>query len=102
MNETLRQFTSAGLLEFSKWLRNGAQGQVPRELLIDVEFSKPMGDAKLSDGTIFNNRYEFGVNLVQLLEPFNRRDISYNRGLWAWLAAWFFDQLCPSNPDGSR
>lgn len=102
MNEMLRQFTGAGLLEFSKWLRNGAQGRIPRELLTDVEFSKPMGDAKLSDRTDFTDRYEFGVNLVQLLEPFNRRDISYNRGLWAWLAAWYFDQLCPANPDGSR
>ena len=102
MSEVLRQFTTNGLAEFSKWLRAGAQGQIPRDLLTETEFSKPMGEAKLADKKNFNERYEFGAYLVQLLESFNRREISFNVGLWAWLAASFFDQLCPANADGSR
>ena len=102
MTERLRQFTSEGLADFSKWLRAGAKGQIPLELLTNSDFSKPMGEVRLSNNTRFNDRYEFGVELVQLLAPFNKRDISFNRGLWAWLAAWFFDQLCPVEADGSR
>jgi hypothetical protein len=102
MTEILRHFTNDGIAEFSKWLRAGAKDHIPRELLTSVEFSEVMGEATLSDKATFNDRYEFGVELVQLLEPFNKRDISFNRGLWAWLAARFFDQICPVDADGLR
>jgi hypothetical protein len=102
MTDRLRQFTTRGLTEFSKWLTAGAQGSVPRELLFDNEFSTPMGEAHLLDNTRFVDRYDFGVHLVTLLEPFHKRDISFNRTMWAWLAAWFFDQLGPPSMDGSR
>jgi hypothetical protein len=102
MTDTLRQFTRQGIAAFSRWLRAGAQGPIPHDLLADPEFSKPMAETHLLNDKQFKDRYEFGVRLVELLQPFDRHDFSYNRGLWAWLAAWFFDQLCPRNTDGSR
>src|SRR5664280_2097992 len=102
MTDTLRYFTNNGIATFSKWLRAGALGAIPRDLLVDPEFSEPMGKTELLNGKRFKDRYEFGVQLVELLKPFDSREISYNRGLWAWIAAWFFDQLCPLNVDGSR
>ena len=102
MTNTLHHFTTRGLAEFSNWLRSGARGQVPSDLLIDSEFSKVMIETDLLDQRQFSSRYDFGIHLVKLLEPLNSREISFDRGMWAWLAAWYFDQLCPANPDGSR
>jgi hypothetical protein len=40
--------------------------------------------------------------LVNLLERYDPHIISYNRGLWTWLAALFFDQLAPADVEGKR
>jgi hypothetical protein len=102
MTDTLRHFTNEGIAAFSKWLQAGAIGAIPRDLVVDPEFSELMGKTNLLNSRRFKDRYEFGVLLVELLKPFDSHEISYDRGLWAWLAAWFFDQLCPLNVDGSR
>lgn len=103
MANALRHFTADGLSQFQKWLRSGANGQIPRDLLVDPSFSTPMMETELLDhNKEFENRYDFGVHLVQLLKPFNSREISFDHGLWAWLAACYFDQVCPANSDGTR
>jgi hypothetical protein len=102
MASMLRHFTEAGLAEFSKWLRSGAKGEVARDLLVESDFSKSMMETALLDRKQFSDRFDFGSHLIKLLEPFNSREISFDRGLWAWLAAWYFEQLCPVAVDGSR
>jgi hypothetical protein len=102
MANMLRHFTMDGLTQFREWLRSGAHGHMASDLLFDPSFSKPMIETELLDRKLFENRYEFGVHLVQLLNPFNSREISFDQGLWGWLAAWYFDQLCPANAGGVR
>jgi hypothetical protein len=102
MNDTVCAFTPDGLAEFSKWIRAGAQGNVPRDLFTELVFSKPMLQTDLLNRLEFRDRYDFGAHLVRLLRPVNSQEISFDRGLWAWLAAWYFEQLCPRNADGSR
>jgi hypothetical protein len=50
----------------------------------------------------FLDRYEFGVALVQLLDSQDQQTVSFDQGLWSWLAAFFFEQLCPRDDDGKR
>lgn len=102
MSNTLRHFTNKGLSEFSKWLRAGAQGEIASDLLFDQVFSETMIQTELLNRKQFDDRYEFGSHLVQLLQPFKAREISFDRGLWAWLAAWYFEQLCPRDANGTR
>ncbi|MFZ3352756.1 MAG: DsbA family protein [Xanthobacteraceae bacterium] len=102
MPNILRRFTEAGLVEFSRWLRASAAGRIPQDLLLDLTFSEPITETEDLDRAQFENRYEFGAQLVQLLQPLNSREISYDRKLWAWLAAWYFDLLCPQSADGTR
>src|ERR1051326_6973362 len=102
MADSLCHFTTAGLNEFSSWLRAGANGNVPRDLLADPVFSKVMLETELLREKDFQNRFQFGAHLSLLLLSLSSREISFDRGLWAWLAAWYFDQLCPLNTDGSR
>jgi hypothetical protein len=102
MPDLVRCFNEQGLAEFSRWLRNGAAGAVPASLLMDSDFSAPLAQIHIPDTPKFKDRYEFGLFLVDLLAPYDPHLISYNRGLWSWLAALFFEQLAPADADGKR
>ena len=102
MSDSLRAFNESGIETFAKWLGNGAVGQVPRDLLLDEGFSKSIDAAHLPAQENFRDRYEFGCRLVELLKELDDRMISYDRGLWTWLAAWYFEQICPIGSDGTR
>jgi hypothetical protein len=102
MSNALSRFTPTGIDEFLRWLRAGAPGSVPEELLRDKSFVDQLpGDRALPD-TKFSDRYEFGVALVQLLDGYDQQTISFDKGLWSWLAAAYFEQLCPRDTAGHR
>src|SRR5947209_8272227 len=102
MPDKLCEFTSQGVAAFSRWLHSGAPGSVPSDLLADLSFSTPMCETDLLGREQFPDRYTFGCRLAELLRPFDSREISYKRTLWAWLAAWYFDQLCDIDASGRR
>lgn len=101
MPNILSHFTDDGVVAFARWLQAGAAGRVPSDLLSDPSFSTPIGQIELSDRT-FDDRYSFGEYLVSLLSPFDKYTISYNRNLWTWLAAYYFEQICPPDESGLR
>jgi len=102
MPDVVRYFNDEGLAEFARWLRGGAVGHVPASLLTDAAFSTPMTKALIKEVPKFEDRYEFGAFLVDLLAPYDRYEISFNAGLWSWLAALFFEQLAPIDAEGKR
>ena len=51
---------------------------------------------------VFSDRFAFGCYLVELLKPFDQTSISFDRCLWSWLAAFYFEQLCPRDEQGTR
>ena len=69
MPDKLCEFTSEGIAAFSKWLRSGAPGNMPNDLLVDPVFSTPMCETELLTKERFPDRYSFGCRLVQLLSP---------------------------------
>jgi hypothetical protein len=102
MAERLSKFTTEGFNEFVRWIQSGAIGTVPRDLLEDSTYAEPVpGDLSISNQA-FPDRYAFGSYLVELLKPFDRSAISFDRGLWSWLAAFYFEQLCPRDQAGKR
>jgi hypothetical protein len=102
MPDVVRCFNELGIAEFLRWLHDGAAGPVPAALLNDTEFSTPLAQSPFREVPHFQDRYEFGVFLVDLLKPYDPHQISYNPGLWSWLAALFFEQLAPVDADGKR
>jgi hypothetical protein len=102
MSEPLSRFTSAGLEEFVKWIRLGASGPIPRDLITDQLYSEPLPGNAIVPQRIFRDRFDFGKFLVELLKPFQRQSISFDRGLWSWLAAYYFEQLSPRDDAGTR
>jgi hypothetical protein len=101
MLDKLCEFTTEGIAAFSKWLRSGAPGSVPDDLFHDPVFSSPLCETELLVRERFPDRYAFG-NRLQLLSLFDAHSISYKRSLSAWLAAWYFDQLCEIDGSGKR
>src|ERR1700680_4389235 len=102
MPDVVRCFNDQGLAQFSRWIRAGAVGSLPSSLLLDTQFSAPWEQSRIPQTPTFKNRYEFGLFVVDLLRPYDPHLISYNKGLWSWLAALFFDQLAPADVDGKR
>jgi hypothetical protein len=102
MSEVLHSFTNEGIAEFTRWIRAGAPGTVPQDLLTHSTYAVVMPENRIFDVVEYRDRYEFGCFLVEILAPFDAHKISYNTGLWSWLAARFFDQLCPIKSDGTR
>jgi hypothetical protein len=102
MADTLSRFNKRGFDEFTRWIQLGASGPVPRDLLNESTFSEPLEGKVLVENQVFADRFEFGSYLVDLLKPFDRASISFDRGLWSWLAAFYFEQLCPRDERGNR
>ena len=102
MRNLLSRFTATEVDEFLKSIRAGAPGTIPQELLEDSSFSEHLPGEKVLASTQFADRYEFGVALVQLLNDQDQQTVSFDRELWSWLAAFFFEQLCPRGKDGKR
>ena len=102
MPDVVRCFNDDGITEFSRWLRKGAVGSVPANLLTDSAFSTPMVKSSIPEIPTFSDGYEFGLFLVDLLSSYDPHQISYNAGLWTWLAALFFEQLAPADNEGKR
>ena len=102
MPDIIRQLTEEGIAAFGEWLRAGGLGPVPGDLIVDQKYARALGEATLPSYKVFADRYEFGLYLAEALRPFDSRAISFDHGLWSWLAAYFFDQLCPKTSDGLR
>jgi hypothetical protein len=101
MAEVICAFNKDGIAAFSKWLEAGAVGVMPPDLLNDGQFSTVLCEPQSSFGQ-YKDRYELGCGLVEMLRDLDSREISYDRGLWTWLAARLFDQICPIDAEGKR
>jgi len=98
----LSRFTPRGLEEFAKWIAYGAQGLVPLDLLADKTFASHINGGVEVAPQAFATRYDFGRYLADILMPLDRHAIAYDRGLWSWLAAAFFEQIAPRDASGQR
>lgn len=102
MTTSFKKLNGAGLSAFSEYIRNEAQGSAPVSLLTDADTSDTLSHRILPNRMSFDDRYEFGVYLNELLESFNPAAISNDANLWSALALNWFDLLCPFDAQGNR
>ena len=105
MADVLRRLTEDGSAAFAahlKLLRVQPDARPPQHLLNHEELSAAVDDRIKLEPQTFANRYDLGVLLVEALQPLDRRLISYDHGLWNWLALYFFDSICPPDAAGRR
>ncbi len=99
----VRRLTQAGIEKFREYLgelRTGSTAKPPRWLLTDSETSEPFSPERFIEDRSFDTRLEAARYLCQVFEGCS--DLEEDVGLWSWLSLFYFDQVCPARPDGSR
>jgi hypothetical protein len=101
----LRALTGVGEAELRAYLarvRSGAQEPIPTYLLQDTECSRPVAADVEVDNRVFANKLEAARYLTGALEPVPLKQQQDERGIWSWLSLFYFDQLAPLGPNGTR
>ncbi len=94
----VRLLNPSGILKFEEYLESGETGRVPYDLLNNHDYTEDVHGA----GDVFNDSVRSKFELAQhvgaaLPGPFS--EYNHQRGIWAWLALFFFDEICPSDPE---
>jgi len=101
----IRQFNSDGLSLFSNYLEEmklNTQDRLPHDFITDNAYSVELTDDIKIEITQFENKSEFIKYLYPLVKRIRIDNLYYRSNLWSWLAAAYFDTLCPQREDGSR
>jgi hypothetical protein len=102
---SIRTFSEAGLNEFERIiseLRNGNIKSIPEQLLFDEQYAdlyEPIINLEKVD---YKNKNELVPYLVQQLDLRVNKYLYFDKGLWSWLAAFYFDNICPLDGNGRR
>ncbi|MCY1016191.1 hypothetical protein [Pyxidicoccus sp. MSG2] len=97
---TLRAFTEEGVRRFEDYileLRKGTQIPFPDEML-EGPFTIPISASiKVARGELPDDKYEAAQYLHTLLKPLSPAKMKeHSRGIWTWLAAFYFDSIRPA------
>lgn len=102
---TVRALNGAGIERFRAYFdlaRAGAPADPPFDLLADPACTEELSAEVQVEPLRFATRWRAGEYLWQKLAPLPPEEVEANRGLWAWLSLYFFDQLAPRRPDRTR
>jgi hypothetical protein len=109
MTDPIRFLNEDGIEEFRRYLielRSAPTARPPFYMLAHPSTSSDANFTAVVErepvGRPFQSRYEFGTYLAQVLAEVNSASISREHRMWAWLALYYFDQLCPPNRNGAR
>src|SRR5688572_4898745 len=93
---TIRILTDNGINEFLTQLheiRTGARQELSSELLASNAFTSSFeSDIEIEDNT-FKNKQEIIQYICEKLQLKSNKHLYYHRGLWSWLAAFYFKSL---------
>lgn len=103
MPEVVRRLTKQGIERFRSYLnelREGSTAGPPRSLLTDPQTSENLAWERLVEERRFDTRLEAARYLNKVFDGLS--GMEEDIGLWSWLSLFFFDQVCPARPDGTR
>jgi hypothetical protein len=90
---------------FLESLKTDTSEPTPSLILSDPAFSEALPVEIHVDRVALARRFEAGRFLYDLLAPLRiteHMSLERDAGLWSWLSLFFFDELCPAAPDGTR
>lgn len=102
---SIRVFNEAGLNEFERIvseIRAGNMKSVPEDLLFSEEYASPYEPFINIEKVDYKNKIELVPYIVQRLELASNKQLYFNKGLWSWLSAFYFDNICPEDGNGKR
>jgi len=100
----LKRFNAAGLAAFSAFLDScttEAPLPWPESALTDPAYSEPIEAAVTLDPRAFATRFELVEYLDQSFEAAEFRPSRTDRNLWAWIACFYFREICPTSKSGA-
>lgn len=101
----VRRLNDLGIQRFSEFLdslKTDAPQGPPVDILADPQTSEDLGCQIYIEKKSFASRFEAAEYLYKNLDTSGLKGIERDRGLWAWLSLFYFDQLCPADEGGRR
>jgi len=101
----LRRFTDHGIEQFRTYLdalRRDPRLPPPRDLLKNDSICEDVEPAIEVEERAFENRLSAAEYLFNLFKHADLPATQLDKGLWSWLALFYFDCLCPPAHDGRR
>jgi len=101
----LRKFNSDGIKEFQAILHSVNSGElssIPNHFLYDDTYSQPLQQVIEIENIQFPTRYDAAIYLHSVLGSLKSKNKFYDTEIWSWLAAFYFEQLCPPDKTGRR
>jgi hypothetical protein len=99
MKTVIRIFNDAGINEFRNYLNsiNSDESRVipSNSFLTDDSFSTPAIGIVEVERYKFDSKRKMIIYIAERVQQLQETNILYNRGLWTWLSAFFFDSVCP-------
>jgi hypothetical protein len=102
--DAVRAFNEAGIQRFREYLKEIKESKkhdIDKDLLFNDEYSYTVGDIEIRPSS-FESKLEAAEYLYEIIQKITIKDKFYNVGLWTWLAAYYFDSICPIRPNGTR
>jgi hypothetical protein len=101
----LRRLNQTGIQRFTEFLlslsTDTPQGR-PVDILTDSATSEELGVPIEVEARTFGSRFAVGRYLDERFSAAGLKDVESDCGLWAWLALFYFEELCPPGPQGRR
>lgn len=102
---SIRIFNDEGLNEFERVIaeiRSGNMKEIPETLLYDEQYSEIFEPIINTERVQFKNKNELVPYLVAQLNLKGNKHLYFDKGLWSWLSALYFNNICPPDGNGKR
>ncbi len=102
---TIRTFNEEGLNEFERLiaeLRSGNIKNISDDFLFNTDFSTVHEPIVNFEKVNYKNKNDLIPYIAQRLELKSNKQLYFDKGLWSWLAAFYFDNVCPVDGNGNR
>jgi len=105
MKTLLRRFNEFGIEEFRRTLhgiKSGEMTEVQVSLLTDSYMTEVISTETKVESKTFVSKDEMIRYILSVISAINNRNSLYDRGMWTWLSAFYFDSICPPGSSGAR
>jgi len=102
---SIRTFNEEGLNEFERIIneiRNNTMQSIPEDFLFNEMYSSTHEPIINLERVDHKNKNELVPYIVEKLSLRSNKYLYFDKGLWSWLAAFYFDNVCPQDGHGKR
>jgi hypothetical protein len=102
---SIRTFNEEGLNEFERLIneiRSSTLKNIPEDLLFNENYSSAYEPIINLEKVDYKNKNELIPYIVEKLNLRANKHLYFDKGLWSWLAAFYFDNICPIDGNGKR